>query len=135
MHSFVQFSVDYQVSSMDFLTKNFNKKVRNTIIKSASWIDTTADVAQALRYQQALFDLCEIYTRQFRKALKDNRKKLIKGTDIARELNEQTMAAFAQRRLDYDKATRNSMDEAAQLEWEAQIQKELSDLQDYAYDK
>lgn len=45
------------------------------------------------------------------------------------------MAAFAQRRLDYDKATRNSMDEAAQLEWEAQIQKELSDLQDYAYDK
>lgn len=129
MHSFVQFSVDYQVSSMDFLTKNFNKKVRNTIIKSASWIDTTADVAQAL------FDLCEIYTRQFRKALKDNRKKLIKGTDIARELNEQTMAAFAQRRLDYDKATRNSMDEAAQLEWEAQIQKELSDLQDYAYDK
>lgn len=129
MHSFVQFSVDYQVSSMDFLTKNFNKKVRNTIIKSASWIDTTADVAQAL------FDLCEIYTRQFRKALKDNRKKLVKGTDIARELNEQTMAAFAQRRLDYDKATRNSMDEAAQLEWEAQIQKELSDLQDYAYDK
>ena len=120
---------------MDFLTKNFNKKVRNTIIKSASWIDTTADVAQALRYQQALFDLCEIYTRQFRKALKDNRKKLVKGTDIARELNEQTMAAFAQRRLDYDKATRNSMDEAAQLEWEAQIQKELSDLQDYAYDK
>lgn len=135
MHSFVQFSVDYQVSSMDFLTKNFNKKVRNTIIKSASWIDTTADVARALRYQQALFDLCEIYTRQFRKALKDNRKKLVKGTDIARELNEQTMAAFAQRRLDYDKATRNSMDEAAQLEWEAQIQKELSDLQDYAYDK
>lgn len=135
MHSFVQFSVDYQVSSMDFLTKNFNKKVRNTIIKSASWIDTTADVARALRYQQALFDLCEIYTRQFRKALKDNRKKLVKGTDIARELNEQTMAAFAQRRLDYDKATRNSMDEAAQLEWEAQIQKELRDLQDYAYDK
>ena len=40
--SFAQFSVDYQVGGFDFMSKNFNKKVRNYLIKSASTIDTTS---------------------------------------------------------------------------------------------
>src|SRR5919205_720192 len=75
--SFAQFSVDYQVNGMDFFTKNFNKRVHNYFIKTASWIDTTTDVNQLLVYQQTLWDICEIYTRQFRKALRDNRKKMV----------------------------------------------------------
>lgn len=74
--SFAQFNVDYHVSGFDFMAKNFKKKVHNYIIKSASWIDTTFNVVQSLKYQQTLFDICEIYTRRFRKELKDNRKKL-----------------------------------------------------------
>jgi hypothetical protein len=49
--SFAQFSMDYQVNGFDFLTKNFNKKVRNNFIKSASWIDTTINFSQSLNYQ------------------------------------------------------------------------------------
>jgi hypothetical protein len=133
--SFAQFSLDYQVSGFDFLTKNFNKKVRNNFIRSASWIDTTIDFSRPLRYQQTLFDLCEIYARQFRKALKENKRKIAKGIAIAQQLNEQFMSEFAQRRIYYDTETKFGIDETKQKDWELQIQKELTELANYAYDK
>ncbi len=133
--SFAQFSLDYQVSSFDFLKKNFNKKVRNNFIRSASWIDTTIDFSQTLRYQQTLFDLCEIYARRFRKALKENKKKIAKGAAIGQLLNEQFMSEFAQRRIDYDKEAKFGSDETKQKDWELQIQKELTGLAKYSYDK
>lgn len=133
--SFAQFTVDYQVNGFDFLTKNFNKKVHNYFIKTASWIDTTAAIQQSLLYQQTLFDICEVYTRQFRKALRENRKKLLKGTAITEELNKQFVSAFARRRVDYDRETRFGADLTKQKDWESQIQKELAELSDFAYDK
>jgi hypothetical protein len=133
--SFAQFSLDYQVSGFDFLTKNFNKRVRNNFIRSASWIDTTVDFSQTLNYQQTLFDLCEIYARQFRKALKENKRKIAKGTAIAQQLNEQFMSEYAQRRIYYDRETKFGTDEAKQKVWEFQIQKELTGLANYSYNK
>jgi hypothetical protein len=127
--------MDYQLNGFDFLTKNFNKKVRNRFIRTASWIDTTTNAQQSLLYQQTLFDICEIYTRQFRKALRENRKKIAKGTKIAEELNNQFVADFARRRIDYDRETKFGSDELKQKEWESKINKELAELSDYAYDK
>jgi len=69
------------------MRKNFNNKVRNCFIKSTSWIDTTTNVSNSLRYQQTLFNICEIYTRKFRKELKENRKKIVSGTQFADKLN------------------------------------------------
>ncbi len=132
--SFAQFSVEYQVNGFDFLTKNFNKKVHNYIIKTASWIDTTADINQSLLYQQTLFDICEIYTRQFRKELRENRKKIANGTEIAKELNNKIMTDFSKRRIEYDRETKYGADLTKQKEWENQIQKELLELKDFAYD-
>ena len=131
--AFAQFSVDYKVGGFDFLTKNFNKKVNNCIIKTASWIDTTADVTRLLIYEQTLFDISEIYTRQFRKALTENRMKLLKGSKIAEELNNQSMTAFSKRRIDYDRETKFGTDEAKQNDWEIQVQKELLLLNLFAY--
>jgi hypothetical protein len=133
--SFAQFTLNYEVSGFSFFAKNFNKKVQNYFMPGASWIDTTTDVAKSIRYQQTLFDLCEIYARQFRQALRENRKQLLKGTNIASELNTQYMSAFSKRRVIYDRETAFGTNEAKQSEWEAQIQKELQDLSDYAYDK
>lgn len=133
--SFGQFSVDYRVSGVDFLTKNFNKKVRNYFIKTASWIDTTTNVYQSLIYQQTLFDICEVYTRQFRKALRGNRKKLANGIKIAEELNNEYVTQFAKRRVEYDRDTKFETHETKQKEWEFQIQKELTELKEFAYDK
>ncbi|MEZ0610170.1 hypothetical protein ACAW74_16760 [Fibrella sp. WM1] len=131
--SFSQFSIEYQVNGFDFLTKNFNKKVRNYFITSASWIDTTADVKSSLLYQQTLFDLSEVYTRRFRKALKENRKKLATGLRIAEELNNQIVSDFSRKRIDYDTETKFGTDQLKQKEWELYIQNELKQLDDFAY--
>jgi hypothetical protein len=133
--SFAQFSIDYQVNGLDFMMKNFNKKVRNYIIVSASWIDTTSNVLESLRYQQTLFDLCEIYTRQFRKELKENRKKIASGTHFVEELNQKIMTDFSNRRVVYDRETNYGLLTDKQLFWENQIQKEHEELKDYAFDK
>ena len=133
--SFAQFSVDFKVNGFDFLTKNFNKKVRNYMIRSASWIDTTAGITQSLIYQQTLFGISEIYSRQFRKALRENRKRIAEGIKIAEELSEQCMTDFAKRRIGYDKETKFGTDGIKQKEWETQVQKELTELKDFAYEK
>jgi hypothetical protein len=133
--SFAQFSIEYQVGGLNFLTKNFNKKVQNYMIPSASWIDTTSNVNRSLMYQQTLFDMAEIYTRQFRKALKENRKKIISGVDFVSDLNNQILSNFAKRRVDYDKETNFGENADAQQQWEIQIQKELEELKDFAYEK
>ncbi len=130
--SFAQFSVDYQVNGFDFMTKNFNKKVRNYLIKSASWIDTTTNVSVSLRYQQTLFDICEIYTRQFRKSLKENRKKIANGLQIVEEMNQKAMTDFSNRRVVYDRETNFGTIQEKQNEWELQIQKELYDLKEFS---
>jgi len=133
--SYGQFSMEYQISGFDFLTKNFNKKVRNYFLRTASWIDTTTNVDQSLLYQQTVFDLCEVYTRQFRKALRDNRKKIATGMQIAKDLNDHFVTEFAKRRLDYDGETQFGTDLTKQQEWEAQIANELAELKEYSYEK
>ncbi|MBS1666516.1 MAG: hypothetical protein JST58_03990 [Bacteroidetes bacterium] len=133
--SFGQFYIGFKVKGFDFMTKNFNKKVDNFFIKSASWIDTTINIDQSLIYQQTLFDISEIYTRQFRKALHDNRKKIISGTNFIEELNQKYITDFSKRRIEYDKQTKFGTDIAKQKEWEIQIQKELFDLSDFSYEK
>lgn len=133
--SFGQFSIDYQVNGFDFLTRKFNKKVRNSFIKAASWIDTTTNIEQSLIYQQTLFDIAEVYTRQFRRALKKNRKKIASGMTIVEELNNQFLAAFSKRRIEYDRYTQFGTNGQTQKEWEKQINKELSELSEFAYNK
>lgn len=135
MSSFAQFSIDYKVGGFNFLTKNFNQKVRNSMITEASWIDTTVDVNQSLLYQQTLFDICEIYTRKFRQALRSHRKKLIYGMQVVEELNTEIVTDFTKRRIKYDTETKFGSDKILQKEWEMQIQKELKDLAAFAYDK
>jgi hypothetical protein len=130
--SFAQFSIDYKISGFDFMTKNFNKKVRNYLIKSASWIDTTTDVSISLRYQQTLFDISEIYTRQFRKSLKENRKKIASGTQFIEGLDQKAMTDFSNRRVSYDRETNFGRSSDKQTEWEFQIEKELNELKEFA---
>jgi hypothetical protein len=130
--SFAQFSVDYKVGGFDFMTKNFNKKVRNYMIKSASWIDTTKDISISLRYQQTLFDICEIYTRRFRKELKDNRKKIASGTQFIDGLNQKAMTDFSNRRVIYDRETNFGTISEKQKDWEIQIQNELNASKEFA---
>ena len=133
--SSAQFSTEYHINGFNFLTKNFNKKVLNYMIKSASQIDTTANVKESLIFQQTLFDLCEIYTREFRKALRDNRKTIISGTEIVKELDHQLITKLVNRKSEYTLDTNSGCNPIKQKEWETQIAKELEELKDFAYEK
>lgn len=133
--SFAQFTLDCEVNGFDFFTKNFNKKVRNYFIKSASWIDTTYDVTTSLKYQQTLFDLAEIYARHFRKALRENRKRIMSGTQFVKELNSRMMTEFSKRRVSYDAETKTGSQLQMQKKWEIQIQKELDELKEFSIEK
>lgn len=130
--SFAQFSIGYSAAGFDFLSRNLNKRIFNHFFSSASWIDTTADITLVLNYQQTLFDLSEVYARQFRKLLKENKKRIIKGLGFLNDLNDQIVSAFAKRRLEYDEETKYATDAAKQKIWEAQIQKELAELSEFA---
>ncbi len=133
--SFGQFSFDFQMKGLDIFSKSLNKNVRNYFLPAASWIDTTGNVGKSLTYQQTLFDISEIYARQFRKALKEQRKQLVKGVKFVDGLNNHYISEFSKRRIAYDNATNYAADTVMQKEWELQIQKELGELADYAYDK
>lgn len=105
------------------------------MVKSTSQIDTTGNVQQYLLYQQTLFDLSEVYARELRKALKENRKLLISGTKVADELNWKVMSEFLDRRSKYTQETNSASDPVKQKEWEDQIAYELNELKDYIYGK
>lgn len=130
--SAAQYYFSYQVNGLDFMTKNFNKKVQNCILRSASWIDTTYDINASLRYQQTLFDLAEIYARHFRKDLRDNRKQLLKGTDIVKDLSTKSMTDFSKREVEYISDTQFGTNAVMQEAWEQRIQKELEELKAFA---
>jgi hypothetical protein len=133
--SFAQFTLDYEVNGFDCFTKNFNRKVHNYFIKSASWIDTTHDATATLKYQQTLFDISEIYARHFRKALKENRKKIVSGVHFLNELNARIMTEFSKRRMSYELETNTGEELQIQADWETQIQKELDVLKEFSSEK
>ncbi len=128
-----EFAIDYQVSKLNFVTKNFNKNVRNYMVKSTSQIDITGNVKQYLLYQQTLFNLSEVYARELRKALRENRKLLIRGTTVADELNWKVMSEFMARRAKYTLETNSASNAAKQKEWEDEIAYELKELKDFSY--
>ena len=105
------------------------------MVKTGSQIDTTGTVDIYLLYQQTIFNLCEIYTRHFRKELRENRSKFMKGAGFADELNMEIMKQLMIRREEYTKETNSATNPEKQREWEAQIRKELEELADYAYEK
>lgn len=132
--SFAQFNIQFEIGGFDFLTKNFNKKVHNYFIKSASWIDTSQSINFSITYQQTLFDICEIYTRQLRRDIKKNRRKIAGGNKFIMELNAKAMTNFANRRLEYDNETQFGADIEKQAEWEKRILEELTALKEYSVD-
>lgn len=132
--SFGQFTMDYNIGSAFTLSlpKNYKEKIRNYLIKSASSIDTTAQLNTTIKYQQTLFDMAEIYTRKFRKSIYENRKKIIWGKIVVDELNAEAMTAFANRRFRYELETISGTEVIKQKEWEMMLKKELMELESFS---
>ncbi|MNK09185.1 hypothetical protein D3C87_271350 [compost metagenome] len=135
-HSFGQYSFDYNiVGAFTFgLPKDYKKKIRNYFIKSASWIDTTSNIALSLNYQQTLFDMSEIYVRRFRKEVYQNRKKINWGKLKLEDISSIVMTDFANRRAVYEMETKSGNIMTKQKNWERIIKRELEELTEFAVD-
>ncbi|WP_010522558.1 hypothetical protein [Aquimarina agarivorans] len=130
-----QFIITHQIMGFDFIKKNLNKKIENIFVGKASWIDTTRVVSidAAIAYQQLQFDLCEVYARRFRKQLFINKKKLLKGLDFVKELNNKMIAGFSEERALLVQETKDGRDKEQLTVWEEKIRNYLSTLKQFDY--
>jgi hypothetical protein len=131
-YSSSQFSYDYKVVSLFVLPKDYKKNISNCFVKNASWINTSKNTDTTLRYQQTLFDLGEVYVRQFRKFVFDNRKKLAFGKVNADDANSEIMNNLAKRKAEYNTDTSFGTNPEKQRAWEITIFKELEALKDFS---
>jgi len=129
------FEIEYGVKGFNFLRKNFNKKIVHYMLRSSSQIVIDDNMDTYVRYQQTIFDLEEVYVRLLRKAVSENRKKLIFTTGIINTLKSQIIdEELRNRQAIYTRETNAASNEAVQKEWEAKIVLELDELKDYSYD-
>jgi hypothetical protein len=135
---FAQFSITYSVHGFDFFTNNFNKKVRNTMMLNASWINKDSPrLNELLQYQQILFDMSEVYSRIFRQELLRNKKQIVKGLAIVKEIDQRVMSHMSEERARFEKETEGGSKPDAVRLWEEDIHARLLtlDLFRYEYDK
>lgn len=129
------FEIEYGVKGFNFLRKNFNQKISHYMLKPSSQIRVDENVDQYLSYQQVMFDIEELYVRKLRKAVSDNRRKLMFTTGIVDDLKEEIIdKEMRECQALYTNETNSGANKEKQKEWEEKITQELSDLYKYAYD-
>lgn len=132
---FAQFYIGYSVSGFDFFSKNFNQKVQNVMFVNASWIDKNSDdIKNLLRFQQILFDMSEVYAREFRKRLLLNRKQISKGTQIVEQINNDVMREFSEERAHFVKESQGGTKTEVYDKWEQNIKERLQSMHLFRYE-
>ncbi|MCB2406616.1 hypothetical protein [Hymenobacter lucidus] len=119
----------------ELLGKTGHNSIRNQLLRSASWLDTTnrADVSQQIRFQQTLFDIQEIYIRRMRQQVRANATKiLLFGKPDVNELMTAQMKECQQRQVSCTEETNYAALPEKQVSWEQQILVELQELQAFA---
>lgn len=133
--SIAQFSIDYRVGSVDFFSKNLNKRVENYMVRDASWIDQGAsNLDQLLYYQQVNFNLAEVYARRFRKYLFENRKQLIKGAKWAEPYNQEIMSDYSEEKARFELESDGGNKQEILDQWAEEVLIRLKALAQYDYD-
>lgn len=132
---YAQFSLNYSLRGFDYLKRNFNQKVTNVMLTNASWIDTGAgDLNRMLLYQQILFDLQEVYAREFRKRLLENRKQLMRDNKLIDAIEAGIMEEFSEQRALFEQESDGGTNREAMIRWKQDVRLRLKSLQTYRYE-
>lgn len=132
---FAQFSINYSVSGFDFLSRNFNQKVRNVMHMNASWINAeTGETERLLQFQQILFNLSELYARKFRKELLINRKQISKGTQIIEEIHNEITKRLTTEWAKFQNESNSGQLIEVMNDWEKRVDLELLELDIFSYE-
>ncbi|KAA9333169.1 hypothetical protein F0P96_09320 [Hymenobacter busanensis] len=116
----------------DLFGKQANNVIRNRMLRTASWVDTTSrtDVAAQIRFHQTLFDIQEVYCRRLRQQIRASATKiLLFGKPDINELFNEQMKDSQQRQALYVNETNYGTLSVEQATWEKQIMLELQNLQ------
>ena len=106
----------------------FGKK--ESAVKTSARKDTSL-----LRHEQYHFNLAEVYTRKFRKALQENKYTFKDASDKSKKLYKQYFGECKQEQDKYDEETEHSLKTDKQKAWEGKIDKELNELEQYTWKK
>lgn len=87
---------------------------------------------EALIHEKKHFDICEIYARKLRQAIKETRFTRHKFNDQLNDLFKKVAADQRDAQELYDGETNHSIDKAQQREWNERIAQLLKSLEDHA---
>jgi hypothetical protein len=133
---FAQFTLHHSVAGFDFLRKNFNQKVENILLPASSWMAKDLDeeaLRRMLLFQQVLFDLSEVHTRNFRKALLVNKGKMASGLDVVAEIENRVMASLSEERAQFQIESADGTKMEVMERWQSSLQLRLQALSDFGY--
>ncbi|GAB4016576.1 hypothetical protein [Spirosoma koreense] len=129
-----QMDFSYQMSNYAFMfTKNFNRFARAIFNRKASWIDEGPLVDRLLEMAQLDFDLVELYTRQFRKRMYEEKRAFSDGNFYQQAVNE-TQRHYSERLAEIVKITDSGQSETRTREIHEQIVRELNELNEFCKD-
>ena len=97
-----------------------------------SWVKRSWATPYLLRHEQAHFDITEIHARKLRKEFSEIGNACRLGRSGISRVAQKVYNASAAMQNQYDRETRHSKDERAQVLWEKKIQKELKSLEAWA---
>jgi len=107
-------------------------KVFNVFQCKKSWLDTFDKNAQLLVHEQTHFDLCEVYTRKFRKTIKDlpiNNFNM--NNDKVESAFRRLWDEYNHKQFTYDEETVHGTIPEKQNEWNLLILKELQGMDEF----
>jgi hypothetical protein len=107
--------------------------VKNSFSCDLSWVRSDQkERAGLLEHEQGHFDLCEVYARQLRKKIEENKLTVRHLKIDADILLKDVYAWYLDRKELYEKETNYGLNRQKQVEWTAAISNELSNLSRYA---
>lgn len=127
-------TLSWQLKGFSVFNKNFNQNVLNKFSGNSSAINPdNPNIETLLEYQQASFDLAEIFARKMRRDLLINKNKLWTGFDYANQSLNQAMSDFTRIQIIMDQETSQGSNSVQFNIWKQKIKKELDDLSEFDY--
>jgi hypothetical protein len=106
--------------------------VTTTFTCNLSWVrPDQKNRADLLEHEQGHFDLCEVYARQLRKKLQEEKLTVFNLNTDANIIFKNVYALYLDRQELYEKETKYGLDKQKQNEWRMTINNELNGLSSY----
>jgi len=121
----------FQTNYVTVLTKT-KIFVTTTFTCNLSWVRSDQkNRADLLEHEQGHFDLCEVYARQLRKKLQEEKLTVFNLNTDANIIFKNIYTLYLDRQELYEKETRHGLEKQKQNEWRTMINNELHGLSDY----